>query len=308
MRPSGLSREKKPTTMQTIPISTHSSMSGNGCQGALGARRCARPSARRARRNLRRGGLRAAAALALVVPAHVRRASDRVSSSGAAQRSDGHRRALHRAPPGHRAGALPRHARARVGGRRRRRRACSRCSCWWSRRCCACRCGGRSRWRGCGSAPRSTTGSTRTSLGIVVAFFGILASLFDHAVAGARLDRLWRMLRRAAGHEQRDGALPRIFGASAVIALVRVRRLVPRARRSRAVAVGPADAAPVRLLPPVRRALAGGGLRGAARAPRRGAPARTVGAAAAGPLRRGLARAAASGDRSTRRRSRCGGR
>ena len=27
-------------------------------------------------------------------------------------------------------------------------------------------------------------------------------------------------MRRAAGHDQRDGALPRIFGASAVIALV----------------------------------------------------------------------------------------
>ena len=36
----------------------------------------------------------------------------------------------------------------------------------------------------------------------------------------ARLDRLWRVLRRAAGHEQRDGVLPRIFGATAVIALV----------------------------------------------------------------------------------------
>ena len=36
----------------------------------------------------------------------------------------------------------------------------------------------------------------------------------------SRLDRVWRMVRRAAGHEQRDGALARIFGGSAVIALV----------------------------------------------------------------------------------------
>ena len=57
-------------------------------------------------------------------------------------------------------------------------------------------------------------------LGIVVAFFGILASLFVTLALATRLDRLWRMVRRAAGHDQREGALPRIFGATAVIALV----------------------------------------------------------------------------------------
>ena len=36
----------------------------------------------------------------------------------------------------------------------------------------------------------------------------------------ARLDRVWRLLRRAAGHEQREGALTRLFGATAVVALV----------------------------------------------------------------------------------------
>jgi hypothetical protein len=56
--------------------------------------------------------------------------------------------------------------------------------------------------------------------GIVVAFAGILASLFITLSLCSRLDRLWRIVRRAAGHEQRDGALTRIFGASAVIALV----------------------------------------------------------------------------------------
>jgi hypothetical protein len=56
--------------------------------------------------------------------------------------------------------------------------------------------------------------------GIAVAFAGILASLFVTLSLCARLDRWWRIVRRAAGHEQRDGALPRIFGASAVIALV----------------------------------------------------------------------------------------
>lgn len=57
-------------------------------------------------------------------------------------------------------------------------------------------------------------------LGIVVAFFGILGSLFVTLALANRLDRVWRLLRRAAGHDQREGVLPRIFGASAVIALV----------------------------------------------------------------------------------------
>jgi hypothetical protein len=57
-------------------------------------------------------------------------------------------------------------------------------------------------------------------LGIVVAFFGILGSLMVTLSLANRLDRLWRMLRRAAGHDQREGMLARIFGASAVIALV----------------------------------------------------------------------------------------
>jgi hypothetical protein len=57
-------------------------------------------------------------------------------------------------------------------------------------------------------------------LGIVVAFVGILVSLFVTLALASRLDRLWRLVRRAAGHDQRDGALARIFGASAVIALV----------------------------------------------------------------------------------------
>lgn len=57
-------------------------------------------------------------------------------------------------------------------------------------------------------------------LGIVVAFFGILGSLFVTLSLANRLDRVWRLLRRAAGHDQREGMLTRIFGATAVIALV----------------------------------------------------------------------------------------
>ncbi len=56
-------------------------------------------------------------------------------------------------------------------------------------------------------------------LGIVVAFAGILATLFLTLAVASRLDRVWRLLRRAAGHDQREGALSRIFGASAIVAL-----------------------------------------------------------------------------------------
>jgi hypothetical protein len=56
--------------------------------------------------------------------------------------------------------------------------------------------------------------------GIVVAFAGILVSMFVTLSLCSRLDRVWRMVRRAAGHEQREGVLARIFGGSAVIALV----------------------------------------------------------------------------------------
>ena len=47
---------------------------------------------------------------------------------------------------------------------------------------------------------------------------------------------MWRLVRRAAGHDQREGALARIFGASAVIALVLFARLVPGDRGPGAVA------------------------------------------------------------------------
>jgi hypothetical protein len=57
-------------------------------------------------------------------------------------------------------------------------------------------------------------------LGVAVAFLGTLATTFLTLAVAARLDRVWRLLRRAAGHEQREGALPRLFGGTAVVALV----------------------------------------------------------------------------------------
>ena len=57
-------------------------------------------------------------------------------------------------------------------------------------------------------------------LGIAVAFFGLLASLMVTLALAARLDHVWRLLRRAAGHDQREGVLGRLFVLTAIVALV----------------------------------------------------------------------------------------
>jgi len=67
---------------------------------------------------------------------------------------------------------------------------------------------------------QATYGTGSNFLGVAVAFFGILATTFLTLALALRVDHLWRLLRRAAGHDQREGALPRLFGATAVIALV----------------------------------------------------------------------------------------
>jgi hypothetical protein len=56
------------------------------------------------------------------------------------------------------------------------------------------------------------------SLGIAVAFAGMIGTLMLTLALAARLDRVWRLLRRAAGHDQREGVLPRIFAISAIVA------------------------------------------------------------------------------------------
>ncbi len=62
------------------------------------------------------------------------------------------------------------------------------------------------------------TGSV--TLGIAVAFAGMIATLMLTLSLASRLDRFWRILRRAAGHEQKEGALVRIFAATAVVAAI----------------------------------------------------------------------------------------
>jgi hypothetical protein len=71
-------------------------------------------------------------------------------------------------------------------------------------------------WLWVGSQVDYQTGSV--SAGIVAAFAGMVATLMLTLAACSRLDRVWRVLRRAAGHDQQDGALVRIFASTAVVA------------------------------------------------------------------------------------------
>jgi hypothetical protein len=71
-------------------------------------------------------------------------------------------------------------------------------------------------WLWIGSQADYAVDSTMT--GIAVAFFGILATAMLTLALAVRLDRIWRLLRRAAGHDQRDGVVGRIFAATAIVA------------------------------------------------------------------------------------------
>jgi hypothetical protein len=54
--------------------------------------------------------------------------------------------------------------------------------------------------------------------GITVAFVGMLVTLFITLALAKRLDHAWRLVRRAAGYEQREGLLNRIFVISLLLA------------------------------------------------------------------------------------------
>jgi hypothetical protein len=73
-------------------------------------------------------------------------------------------------------------------------------------------------WLWVGSQVNYHTGSV--TAGIAVAFAGMIATLMLTLALATRMDRVWRLLRRAAGREQREGMLARIFAISAVVALV----------------------------------------------------------------------------------------
>ena len=67
-----------------------------------------------------------------------------------------------------------------------------------------------------GSMVNYLTGSV--VFGILVAFMVIMAMLGLTLIVLRRLDYVWKLVRRAAGHEQARGALERIFVLTAVVA------------------------------------------------------------------------------------------
>ena len=59
--------------------------------------------------------------------------------------------------------------------------------------------------------------SGSVSLGILVSFVGLFALLFGALMIMRSLDDAWILVRRAAGHDQRGGALGRVFAITAAI-------------------------------------------------------------------------------------------
>jgi hypothetical protein len=59
------------------------------------------------------------------------------------------------------------------------------------------------------------TGST--FLGITAAFFGLLLTLMGALALMRWIDVLWILVRRAGGHDQRQGTVARVFAVTAVI-------------------------------------------------------------------------------------------
>jgi uncharacterized membrane protein len=73
-------------------------------------------------------------------------------------------------------------------------------------------------WLWVGSHVDYATGSV--SLGIFVAFIGLLFTLLGGLVVMRALDEAWILVRRAAGHDQRTGTIARIFVITAGIGAV----------------------------------------------------------------------------------------
>jgi hypothetical protein len=57
-------------------------------------------------------------------------------------------------------------------------------------------------------------------LGIIVAFLALFPLLFGTLAILRQLDHAWILVRRAAGHDQRAGAMVRVFGATAIVCAV----------------------------------------------------------------------------------------
>jgi hypothetical protein len=71
-------------------------------------------------------------------------------------------------------------------------------------------------WLWIGSHVFHSTGSV--TFGILVAFLGMLLTIFSTIKLAMVLDRAWKLVRRASGHDQKKGALERMVVVSMVIA------------------------------------------------------------------------------------------
>src|SRR5271154_364521 len=59
--------------------------------------------------------------------------------------------------------------------------------------------------------------SGSVSFGILASFAALFALLFGALALMRRLDNMWILVRRAAGHDQRTGVLGRIFATTAIV-------------------------------------------------------------------------------------------
>ena len=57
-------------------------------------------------------------------------------------------------------------------------------------------------------------------LAILLAFAGMLTTILGTLAIAMRLDRVWKIVRRAGGHEQEKGALETIFVVSMAVAAI----------------------------------------------------------------------------------------
>ena len=73
-------------------------------------------------------------------------------------------------------------------------------------------------WLWIGSQVEYLTGSV--SLGILLAFLGLLATLLGALVVLRQLDHTWILVRRAAGHDQRIGSIGKVFAITAAVGAI----------------------------------------------------------------------------------------
>jgi len=73
-------------------------------------------------------------------------------------------------------------------------------------------------WFWFGSQVQYWTGSVSAGVGTIL--IGTLASLMVTVAAAKRIDDAWKIVRRAAGHDQQRGALEAIFAVAVAVAVV----------------------------------------------------------------------------------------